>query len=215
MTRATPTDDTRTRRRRSSEHVARDLLESAAVEFAAHGFVGASTRRIAQRAGAHQPQINYHFTSKEQLWRATVDQLFAQMDATLPAFGDGPSPSDAFEAAVRSFVRFSAERPELDRIINLEATVPSDRLDWLVASHLRPRFEAVSIGWAALRDNGLGADLTAAEVWEVLTGFGALHFANAPMLTLLGIHGGDDRSESDAHADRILAIVLPTAVGRH
>jgi len=214
MTRATPSDDTGTRTRRSSGDIARDLLDAAAVEFAAHGFAGASTRRIAQRAGAHQPQINYHFTSKEQLWRSTVDHLFTQMDATLPAFDGGPSPSDAFVAVVRSFVRFSAERPELDRIINLEATVSSLRLDWLVATHLRPRFEAVSAGWAALRAGGLGADLTAAEVWEVLTGFGALHFANAPMLTLLGIHGGDDRAESDAHADRILAIVLPTAVGR-
>jgi len=211
---ATATADTGPRTRRSSEHVARDLLEAAALEFAAHGFDGASTRRIAQRAGAHQPQINYHFTSKEQLWRATVDHLFAQMDATLPSFGDGPSPSDAFEAVLRSFVQFSAERPELDRIINLEATAPSVRLDWLVATHLRPRFDTVSAGWDALRDSGLGADLTAAEVWEVLTGFGALHFANAPMLTLLGIHGGDDRCESDAHADRILAIVMPSAAGR-
>jgi TetR/AcrR family transcriptional regulator len=214
MTCATATADTNNRTRRSSEHVIRDLLDAGAVEFAAHGFAGASTRRIAQRAGAHQPQINYHFTSKEQLWRATVDHLFAQMNATLPALGDRPSPSDAFEAVLRSFVRFSAKRPELDRIINLEATAPSLRLDWLVATHLRPRFELVSTGWAALRDSGRGADLTAAEVWEVLTGFGALHFANAPMLTLLGIHGGDDRSEADAHADRILAIVLPTAVGR-
>jgi len=41
-----------------------------------------------------------------------------------------------------------------------------------------------------------------------------MHFANAPMLTLLGIHGGDDRSESDAHGDRILAILLPEAMGR-
>jgi len=214
MTRATPTDDTVTRTRRSSEHIARDLLDAAAIEFAAHGFAGASTRRIAQRAGAHQPQINYHFTSKDQLWRSTVDHLFSQMDSALPAFGGDPSTSDAFASVVRSFVRFSAERPELDRIINLEATVPSLRLDWLVATHLAPRFEALSAGWAALRDRGLGATLTGAEVWEVLIGFGALHFANAPMLTLLGIHGGDDLSESDAHADRILAILLPAGVGR-
>jgi len=108
-------------------------------------------------------------------------------------------------------VRFSADRPELDRIINLEATAPSARLDWLVATHLRPRFAAVSDGWTALRAAGLGADLTAGEAWEILTSFGAMHFANAPMLTLLGIHGGDGRIEADAHAARILAILMPTA----
>ncbi|NBR91752.1 MAG: TetR/AcrR family transcriptional regulator, partial [Rhodobacteraceae bacterium] len=45
-------------------------------EFARNGFAGASTRAIAIRAGAHQPQINYHFSSKEALWRAVVDDLF-------------------------------------------------------------------------------------------------------------------------------------------
>ncbi len=125
MARATPTGATGARTRRPSDHVTRDLLDAAAVEFAAHGFAGASTRRIAERAGAHQPQINYHFTSKEQLWRATVDHLFSLMDAALPGLGDGPTTDAAFEAVVRSFVRFSADRPELDRIINLEATAPS------------------------------------------------------------------------------------------
>ena len=214
MARATATGATGARTRRPSDHVTRDLLDAAAVEFAAHGFAGASTRRIAERAGAHQPQINYHFTSKEQLWRATVDHLFSLMDAELPGLGDGPTTDAAFEAVVRSFVRFSAVRPELDRIINLEATAPSPRLDWLVATHLQPRFAAVSDGWTALRAAGHGADLTAGEVWEVLTGFGAMHFANAPMLTLLGIHGGDGRTEADAHAERILTILMPTAPRR-
>ena len=59
------------------------LLDAALHEFAAHGFDGASTRAIATRAGVHQPQINYHFDSKEALWRAAVDHLFARLDALI------------------------------------------------------------------------------------------------------------------------------------
>ena len=214
MTRATPAPAPPVRTRRPSDSIVADLLEAAAVEFAAHGFAGASTRRIAQRAGAHQPQINYHFTSKEQLWRATVDHLFSLMDAALPDL-DGVGPRDvAFVDLLYAFIRFSADRPELDRIINLEATAPSDRLGWLVATHLQPRFEAVAAGWERLRSEGLGADLTAGEVWEVITSYGAMHFANAPMLSLLGIHAGDGRPESEAHAARVVAVLLPTATGR-
>jgi len=209
MTSATAPVPARTRTRRSSADLVAGLLEAAAVEFAAHGFTGASTRRIAERAGAHQPQINYHFTSKEQLWRATVDHLFSLMDATLAGFDDGPSTGEAFEAVLRSFLVFSADHPELDRIINLEATAPSPRLDWLVATHLLPRYAAVSAAWARLRAAGLGADLTAAEVWELLTSFGAMHFANAPMLSRLGIHG-DSRSESAVHTERMLGILMAT-----
>ncbi len=41
----------------------------------------------------------------------------------------------------------------------------------------------------------------------MVTSYGAMHFANAPMLSLLGITGGDGRSESDAHAARVLAVL--------
>lgn len=208
---ASATGPAPTRTRRPSEHVTEDLLEAAVVEFAAHGFAGASTRRIAERAGAHQPQINYHFTSKDRLWRATVDHLFGRLDARIPAAIGGITSPAAFESVLRGFLRFSADHPELDRIINLEATVPSDRLDWLVARHLRPRFDVLAAGWAALRADGLGADLTAAEVWEIVTGFGALHFANAPMLEALGV-SGRGTAEADRHADRTLAILLGTGV---
>jgi AcrR family transcriptional regulator len=72
------------RRRKGSEVVAEELLDAALVEFAAHGFEGTSTRAIAQRAGCHQPQINYHFASKEQLWQAAVDRLFGQLGEASP-----------------------------------------------------------------------------------------------------------------------------------
>jgi TetR/AcrR family transcriptional regulator len=58
------------------------ILESALVEFGAMGFAGASTRSIAERIDAHQPQISYHFESKWSLWCAAVDHLFALHEAT-------------------------------------------------------------------------------------------------------------------------------------
>ncbi|MCY7300024.1 MAG: TetR/AcrR family transcriptional regulator [Ilumatobacteraceae bacterium] len=57
-------------RRDLSEATRASLLDAAIHEFAAHGFDGASTRAIATRAGVHQPQINYHFASKLDLWRS-------------------------------------------------------------------------------------------------------------------------------------------------
>ena len=200
----------RRRTRRSSEDIASALLDAAAVEFAAHGFDGASTRRIAERAGAHQPQINYHFQSKEHLWREAVDRLFALMaDAVL---GDGTGTEgegeDLLAARLRRFIHFSAEHPELNRIINLEATTPSARLDWLVTTHLRPLYDLVDGAWSELRAAGRGAPLTSSEVWELTTSYGALHFANEPMLAALGTSTGSGRAGADAHADRLLAILL-------
>ena len=69
MERKTPTQ-TKVRLRRNRADIREALLESALVEFGAKGFDGASTRAIASRVQAHQPQINYHFESKTALWTA-------------------------------------------------------------------------------------------------------------------------------------------------
>ena len=71
------------RPRRTRDDLRQQLLDSALVEFAAKGFDGASTRSIAKRVDAHQPQINYHFASKEALWEAAVDHLFGLLYASL------------------------------------------------------------------------------------------------------------------------------------
>ena len=75
MQRKTPTPN-KVRLRRARTDIRQALLESALVEFGAKGFDGASTRAIARRVEAHQPQINYHFESKAALWMAAVDHLF-------------------------------------------------------------------------------------------------------------------------------------------
>lgn len=186
--------------------MASELLDAALHEFAAHGFEGASTRVIAERAGAHQPQINYHFTSKEQLWRTAIDRLFALLRASIDTSEDG-DPVEQFVSGVRRFVEFSATRPELHRIMDLESTAPSARLDWIVENHVGPMFEFVSTQWSSVRAAGCGADLAAIDVWLVLVGVGALPFANAPVL---GRFGGPDPSDPDqvrAHAEWVLTLI--------
>ncbi len=88
MERKTQTPN-KVRLRRTRTDIREALLESALVEFGAKGFDGASTRAIAPRVQAHQPQINYHFESKTALWTAAVDYLFGLLreafDGVLPA----------------------------------------------------------------------------------------------------------------------------------
>ena len=48
------------------------LIETAIEVFAIHGYDGTSTRLLAERAGVNLPAIQYHFGSKEGLYRAVV-----------------------------------------------------------------------------------------------------------------------------------------------
>jgi AcrR family transcriptional regulator len=49
------------------------VLEVAAAEFAEHGLAGARIERIAAQAGLNVRMIYYHFSSKEELYRAVAD----------------------------------------------------------------------------------------------------------------------------------------------
>src|SRR6185295_368409 len=142
------------------------LLDAALVEFGAKGFDGASTRAIAGRIGAHQPQINYHFASKEALWTAAVDHLFAELRRAMEgldfvAAGRGPDDVEhvaaTFAEGIRRFVRFAAARPELNRIMVHEATAASDRLAWMIEHHVKPLYDAGRALWRRLRAAGIAA----------------------------------------------------------
>lgn len=194
------------------------LVEAAIHEFAAHGFDAASTRAIAARAGVHQPQINYHFESKSELWRAAVDHLFDELDTELAgALGGDVDDASGFEDTIRAFVRHAARRPELNRIMVKESSIESERLAWMVERHIRHRFDAVSASWDALRAHGAVIDVDAVTAFYMLLGAGTLLYTNAPEARLLTGVDPLEPSAVDAHADamaRLLFVHEPAAAVR-
>jgi TetR/AcrR family transcriptional regulator len=183
----------------------RSALIAAGLErFAAVGFEGASTREIAERACTHQPQINYHFGSKLGLWKAVIDSLFEELDAEMRHLPTDPIENLA--ECCRRFVRFAARRPELNRIMVHESTVASERLTWIVATHVRGRF-------ALVRD--LVSHLDPARVpttdpvifYYSMVGAASLLSVNAPEVRQL-TGKSSARGRVDAHAEAVAAMLL-------
>src|SRR3954471_11609945 len=109
---------------RPSADATRERILAAALDlFSELSFDGATTREIASRAGVTQPLLHYHFSAKDELWRAAVDGIFGELDAALTARADGLRGVDPLTAAklvVREFIYFSAAHPQLHRIITQE-----------------------------------------------------------------------------------------------
>jgi AcrR family transcriptional regulator len=202
--------------RRARADIREALLESALIEFGAKGFDGASTRSIAQRVEAHQPQINYHFDSKEALWTASVDYLFGllgeALQGVIPAKLTGVDASElaaGFARGIRRFVQFAAEHPELNQIMVHEGTANSVRLEWMTDTHVKPFFNGILTAWQILRVAGIAAPIEGGILYYVLIGAASLPYVNAPEVRLLT---GRDPSTSEwirAHANALVAILLP------
>ena len=66
------------------------ILVAAAELFVSRGYAATSTREIADRVGIRQPSLFYHFSKKEDILRAIVDQAAATLIDQLPEFEKRP-----------------------------------------------------------------------------------------------------------------------------
>ena len=116
------------------------ILSAARRHFATAGFEGAATRQIAADAGVAQSLLLYHFGSKDALWRAVMDDLFAGLTARMAVAARevrGGPVQDRLLAVIRAFIAICADDADIHRIMTIEGRQPSERLSWLVDRHLR------------------------------------------------------------------------------
>ncbi len=192
------------------------LLDAALREFALRGFDGASTTAIANRAGTHQPQINYHFGSKRALWEASVDHLFERLDGemrsapSLPADLATERPT-AFVDGVWRFVHAAARLPELNRIMVHEAMAASERLDWIVERHTRDRFDQIHTAWTQLVEAGSVEPVDEMTLYYTLVGAASLRFVNDEEARRLRPGADVDEAGIAEHARFVIRAILAGA----
>jgi AcrR family transcriptional regulator len=201
-----------TRVTRPSADATRDRIVTAATElFAERSYDGATTRDIAARADVTQPLVNYHFRTKEDLWRAAVDRLFDRLDHAMDERARGLRGVDeatTAELLVREFIVFSARNPELHRIIMQESKADSARMDYLVDRHVRPIFERTIELFESLARAGVMPDIPAAHLYYILTGAGPTMFVLAPECRRLTSLEPSDSKVIDAHADAVCTLLF-------
>ncbi len=187
----------------------RERIVAAALEaFAEKGFRGASTRDIARRAGTNQGLITYHFRSKDELWRAAIDRVFATLGTHLldTATAGQEDPREALREGIRQYVRFNAAHPELFRLMVDEGKSSDERMTWLIDTHMRPRFEAIE---RRLEADGRIDPALLPHAFYAMVGAGSLIFAVAPECRRLTGLDPETRSAIETHAEFVARLLVP------
>lgn len=120
------------------------IVSAALMAMSEAGFDGVSTRVIAERANVSQGLLTYHFKSKEALWRAAANYLFAMHDDSMKEVlspVESIDPREQRRNMIRQLVHFSAAHPEFMRFMIEHGTENNERSRWLVDTHLRPMFK--------------------------------------------------------------------------
>jgi AcrR family transcriptional regulator len=116
------------------------ILDAAFRAFATHGYDGMSVRTLNRELGVSHNLIHQRFGSKRGLWYAAVDRAFGSQVSTLATTFDPTltDPLDQLNHAIRRFLHYSAEHPELLGLMNIEGRVESERLDYIYDRYVAP-----------------------------------------------------------------------------
>jgi AcrR family transcriptional regulator len=108
-------------RKRDADATRARILKAATAEFARSGFAGARGDRIAARARSSERMLYYYFGSKEGLFRAALEAVYASLrDAEHALRVDLDDPSEALEQFCRFVWRYYVEHPEFISLVNTE-----------------------------------------------------------------------------------------------
>jgi AcrR family transcriptional regulator len=196
---------------------ARDrILDAALSLFAMRGFEGVSTTQIAKAAGITQPLIHYHFKNKEALWKAAVNRVFAtlheQFTAQVVKLPQQNKKGFLVEV-IRNYVAFSARHPEFNQLLLREGTQPSERLNWLVETWLRPALEPFYDVYLEGASDGWLKVLPFPQLVFAVAAAAGSFFSLAPLANAM--YRVDARNpeealrQSDTVVDLVLSIVTP------
>ncbi|MBB5165357.1 TetR/AcrR family transcriptional regulator [Mycobacterium sp. AZCC_0083] len=122
-----------------------DILEAGLAAFATYGYEGVSLRMLNRELGVSHNLIYQRFGGKDDLWRAAIDFGFGPLLRIMQGIFDPTltEPLEQFRLAIRRYVVFSADHPQLVALMNIEARQDTDRLSYIYDTYIEPALSGV------------------------------------------------------------------------
>ena len=209
--------DDLTKRDAQRERTRAAIVEAGTQLFAERGFEGTSMPAITALSGARGSLILYHFNSKEGLWKACVDDIFAKVSAFIDAREPRIAAArgmDYFREAVAAHIGAAAANPTYHRILFREAMQGGERLEWLVEKHLRPMSERIVAVIRNAQDAGiLPRGVDPMHLKFLTSGLFTLPITLAPEYRLMTGTEPLDEAFVERHVEACLQLLSNAAAG--
>ena len=198
------------RRRSNGLRTRAEIVAAAERHFAEQGFRDTRLGDIAADVGIRRTSISYHFASKQELYTAVLEAVFAGWAEALPSRGTA---AQRLEAAMTDWIEFVAQRPSAARLI-LRETVNAQ--PGKIAGFLRSGGAAVE-WFEALIEEGVSTGefhpkIGSRRFLSLMGAITVVHFADIPWLSLRAPVDPADREELEQHKHEIL-LVARTLLG--
>jgi TetR/AcrR family transcriptional regulator len=163
------------------------VLQVAQVLFAERGYRGTSLRDIAKRIGIKAPSLLHHFPSKQQLYLAVLDRMFASLEDAANRIAWGrESRQERMRQAVGDAIDFIAGHPDFVRIMWKEMADESGVGRQVLKRRLPPLFStAVNFIFRGQRDGEFRAEVDPLHFMWSLNSITIGYFTTAAMIRRL------------------------------
>lgn len=146
--------DVRPGRSHDADATRADILRVAATEFAAKGLAGARIDEIAEKTRSSKRMIYYYFGSKEELYRAVLEQNYAGIrEAEVDRHFEDLPALDALRAHVEHTLDYHIAHPEFVRMVMNENIHRAEHLGGVEG--IRDRNSRVIASMQAIIDKGV------------------------------------------------------------
>ena len=176
----------RRRPNRSGEQTRAALIEAARLEFLEAGYVGASLRRIARKAGVHQYSVRYHFGGKIDLYRALARTYIQEFLSSLQIDMDGDMESRAL-TLVKHYLTFIREHRTMPALTQRMMVERDPEAIEVMAEAVGPLLQMVRL----IAPSGVSDAKLHATIWSVLGAIVA-PYAYEPLISALGMRDAPD-----------------------
>lgn len=163
------------------ETARRAILDAAAVQFSHLGFEGASMNVIAEKSGISKQNIVYYFSSKKELWKATVADVFEHVNLEFERKRETVSSAHTLNGLIATYYDIARRYPAYVLIPMLEGINDTWRSELLAKSYLAPHIQAFEGTVAALVASGEIKDQDPLHLQNLVTGGAQLFLALAPL----------------------------------
>lgn len=192
------------------------VLKAAAVLFSEAGFRGVAVDDIAKAAGVRKNNLLYHFSSKEELWKETVDMVFGQADEFFATVRSQKYENawEGFEAFLRSYFEACRRFPAYILMPMIEGVSESWRTDYIAERHLSRHVKSFDTYVRSLVAQGVLPPVEPLHLQNILTGGAQLFLATPPLWRKATDTDTQDPAFVETYAQSLLGLIkaaCPTA----
>lgn len=190
-----------------------DILLAALRAFAERGYDGMSVRELNAQLGVSHNLISERIGRKDDLWRAVVDRFVGEQSEPLAelarsAAGTVAQRLDALRALWTQMIESNSRRPELLRMMMIEASIDGPRLDYLYEHFVRPASLAMGELYASLVADGALRPLPASTLFFLLAHGATGPSGHGPLAAKLGTPDASDPAWVHRHAAAVVGALL-------